>query len=281
MAGQGPPYGAHFDWRVCTRRAQWRLRRWHQSTAIVPMSVDPHAITAADAFAYDRVNLNRRPVFALAQSLSDIGGGRWRIERRWYAAGRDALCEERATWDCGHGLREVDTTAPSLQEHVSAQWDGRAFATTLSSRRTGQQPRHRMLAPPCEALTLATAPLAIAAAWPQLQAGEVLRRSYLILKVQRYAEVSLRMLHGEPETAVVEVRPTAWPLRLLFGSTRYVFAIEGLRLLRVDGLLDPRDLRRNGRWREYLGEIVFERPTSFAAFAASAAQFGRNSQETT
>jgi hypothetical protein len=218
-----------------------------------------------DALAFDRRNANRRPIFSLNQRLHTDDTESCTIVREWHAAAGCRVFRESADWHSERGLLFVCTDAPSLQETASAKIEGDHAIMRLCSPRTDMRHRdHRVkLAHP--PITLASAPLAIASAWQQLHAGEQLKRSYLVLKVQRVATVNIRLAHSDSSEAVVEVTPAAWPLRLLFGSTRFVFASGDLRLLRIDGLLDPRDYRYvpRGRWREYFGRIEFQRAIAF------------------
>jgi hypothetical protein len=222
--------------------------------------------TPPDALAFDRRNANRRPVFSLNHRLQANDSESCTVVREWHAAAGYPVFRESADWTRDHGLIAVNTDAPSLEERARAQINGNEAVMTLCSPRTGRLERHHKVTLAHPAITLASAPLAIAAAWSELREGKLLKRSYLVLKVQRVATVNMRLTQIDDAEAVVEITPAAWPLRLLFGSTRFVFAPADLTLLRVEGLLDPRDYRfvPRGRWREYFGEIVFHRAIAFA-----------------
>lgn len=224
-----------------------------------------------DALAFDRRNANRRPVFSMNHTLLAEGKESCTIVREWQAAAGYIVFHESAEWHREQGLVSVHTEAPSLEETASARIVGDKALMTLRSPRTGMRDRQHQVTLAHPPLTLASAPLAIAANWQQLCAGERIDRSYLVLKVQRVAKVHMRMARRTAEEAVVEVTPSAWPLRLIFGSTHFVFALDDLRLLRIEGLLDPRDYRYvpRGRWREYFGEIVFQRKIAFAHLFAN------------
>lgn len=61
-------------------------------------------------------------------------------------------------------------------------------------------------------------------------------------------------------------------LRWIFGSTRCIFDVGAPRLRRIERLLDPRDLKPNGRWHEYLGTIEFTQPLELSALAVQRAR---------
>lgn len=229
-----------------------------------------NAQTAAEGLAFDRALRNRRPVFGLRQTLAPEGTG-WRSERTWTGIGPEAIARETVLWD--QGLRSVQTEQHSLGEVARADVLGLEggryrLRTTLRSDRTRGQTRESTLDLPHPPVTLASLPLFVAAHWNRLAAGETLRASYLVLKVQRAATVSLALERGEAGASEVRVTPDNWLLRAIFGSTVLHMADNRPVLTRLDGLLDPRDLRPGGRWREYLGTIEWQRPWDLQALAA-------------
>ncbi len=233
----------------------------------------------ARARAYDRRNANQRAVFALAHWLEPLSAERWRIVRRWTGVGDELLTEETVHWCARQGLLKTLAHSPSMGERLEAvrRTDGDASRIRLDTLRVaaaGTEPVHRTLALSHAPLTLASAPLEIAASWSELLKGQRLRRRFLVLKVQRHAAVELRMLQTDGRRVVVEVTPVAWPLRWLFGSTHYHFDRAALALDAIDGLLDPRDRRGNGRWREYLGRIEFATPVPLRQVHESAVRLG-------
>ncbi len=233
-----------------------------------------NAPAAAEGLAFDRALRNRRPVFGLRQTLTPEGTG-WRSERTWTGIGPEPIARETVLW--ADGLQSVETDMPSLGEvaraEVLGQEGGRyRLRTTLRSDRTRGQQRESTLDLPHPPVTLASLPLFVAAHWDRLAGRETLRASYLVLKVQRAATVSLVLEPGEAGASRVRVTPQNWLLRAIFGSTVLHMAGERPVLTRLDGLLDPRDLRPNGRWREYLGTIEWQRPWDLRALAP----FGRS-----
>lgn len=220
------------------------------------------------ALAYDRRHANRRAAFALTHHLHPHAEG-WRLRRHWQGIGGESLYIESVDWHPVHGLRCVEAESPSLGEHLSARavddtGSGSAFETQRVAAR-GARPQARILRPPQRAFTLASAPLEIAAAWPALKAGARVRRSFLVLKVQRHAAVDFS-LHAQDDASVtVALTPVALPLRWWFGRTLFHFARPAFALTAIDGLLDPRDRKPNGRWHEYLGRLEFDPPLPLAA----------------
>ena len=142
-------------------------------------------------------------------------------------------------------------------------------ACTLRSPKTGAQERVRQLVLPHAAVTLASLPFLIAQHWSALAQGDALPASYLVLKVQRAATVRLqRVGPATGNELIIAATPANPVLRWIFGSTRCVFDADAPRLRRIEGLLDPRDLKPNGRWREYLGTLEFAQPLDLSALAA-------------
>lgn len=221
-----------------------------------------------EALAYDRLQRNPRPVFSLRHSLSVASNG-LHLTRVWRAVGDAALATETVHWQ--HGLQHTEATQTTLSETAQARTEGPRVQTLLSSPRTNGVQRERWLDLPHPAVTLAAMPLFIAQHWDALRAGESRLASYLVLKVQRAATVRVQRAvpKGVNDLAgqrwVVGVTPTNPLLRWIFGSTLYELHPERPELLAIDGLLDPRDLKPNGRWREYLGRIEFAEPVDLSA----------------
>jgi hypothetical protein len=223
----------------------------------------PNTTLNVRALAYDRALRNRRPVFAMSQTVNAAGKS-WQTERVWTATGPDMVALERAQKHAG--ALHVSTELPTLSEYAAADMaeevssSHTSVLTRLSSSRTRGQVRERELNIPYPLVTLATLPLFAAQNWAQLLRGEAMAASYLVLKVQRAATVDLQWLSGHPQGAHVAVTPRNWLLRAIFGSTRLFTHGDQPVFLRQEGLLDPRDLRPNGRWKEYLGVLEFETP---------------------
>lgn len=235
----------------------------------------PIPCTLNEALAFDRLQSNPRPVFALSHSLRVTPNG-LHLTRVWRAVGDAALATETVHWK--NGLQHTEAIQITLAETAQARTEGNRVETLLTSPRTNGVLRERCLDLPYPAVTLAAMPLFIAQHWDALRAGESKLASYLVLKVQRAATVRVQRKVAKglsDQHWVVGVTPTNPLLRWLFGSTLYELNTDPPELLAIDGLLDPRDLKPNGRWREYLGRIEFAKPVDLSvALTVSALQHG-------
>lgn len=232
-------------------------------------SFQPQSTSSIQAWAYDRSLRNRRPVFAMTQHVSGAGDS-WHTERTWAGAGPQTLAVESTQHH--RGALCVSTELATLNEYGaadildSAAGTGCQVFTRLRSDRTGGQVRERTLHTPYPVVTLASLPVFVARHWERLVRGQALAASYLVLKVQRAATVDVQWLSTAPQGAHVAVTPRNWLLRSIFGSTRLYVQGGAPVFTRQEGLLDPRDLRPNGRWKEYLGTLEFDQPWDLTAW---------------
>jgi hypothetical protein len=221
-------------------------------------SFNPKISLQIQALAYDRALRNRRPVFVMHQVVN-ADDKSWHTERVWTAVGSETVALERAQKYAGSV--HVSTELPTLNEYAAADFED-------SSYTSGAQVRKRDLDIAHPLVTLATLPLFIAENWQRLLSGQAIPASYLVLKVQRAATVDLRWVPNHTQGAHVAVTPRNWLLRAIFGSTRLYTQGNQPVFLRQEGLLDPRDLRPNGRWKEYLGTLEFETPWDLRSLCA-------------
>lgn len=241
----------------------------HQGTALPhrPMPTkplfDPQVSLQIQAFAYDRMLTNRRPVFEMRQ-IVNAAENSWHTERVWTAVGSDIVAREQSQKHAG--ALHISTELPTLNEYASADIAVNPSAssaqvfTRLSSDRTRGQLRERKLDIAYPLVTLGTLPLFVAENWERLLRDETMPASYLVLKVQSAATLDLQWLPKHPQGAHVAVTPRNWVLRAIFGSTRLYTQGHQPIFLKQEGLFDPRDLRSSGRWKEYLGVLEFESP---------------------
>lgn len=212
---------------------------------------------SSHAWAFDRQRLNRRPAFLMHQTLLSQAGGSWVSRREWRAVGPDLIAHETVVWR--GGLLESTCEQPPLDEVTRAVALPTGCLCTLRSSKTAGKIRDSSLVLRHPPVTLASLPLFIAQHWAELVGGTPKSASYLVLKVQRAATVQVQRVTSESQAEIVIATTPANPLlRWIFGSTLCVFDADAPRLRRVHGLLDPRDLKRNGRWQEYLGTVEFD-----------------------
>ncbi len=230
---------------------------WHG----LAVTVGPHN-TETQALAYDRRFGNRRPVYEMKHRLERHGDGPWIATREWRAAGAVTVASETVEWQ--HGLLRTTGHSPSLDESFEARIEQQACHSQLTSHKTLGQPRQRTIHLPHAPVTLAAMPLFIAQHWARLCAGQAVDASYLVLKVQRAATVRVSAGAVNAAERAVDVTPRNLLLRALFGTTSFVFAEQAPLLRRIEGLLDPRDLKPNGRWIEYLGTVEFDKPVDLS-----------------
>lgn len=227
----------------------------------------------SNALVFDRRHVNRRPVFILKHQFSGSTNGDWQCEREWQGTGSEPVVVEHSRFE--RGVLHVRSSLPSLNESSSAIAEEQGHcATTLSSHKTGGVLRRREIQLPHQAVALGTMPLFIASNWSELMYGRRLHASYLVLKVQRAATVRVEKIANnnanESETTIA-VTPTNLLFKMIFGSTLFVFAADAPRLIRIDGLLDPRDRKPNGRWHEYMGRIEYDVPIDLSVLCSSPA----------
>ena len=219
----------------------------------------------ASALAYLRANRNRRPVFAVSQTLTQTDGV-WHSYRQWTGVGTDIVAVESVTWR--EQLLSTEGEIPSIQERNAAVIEGGIAHTRLTSHRTGNLERLKRLALAHPAVTPVSLPLFMAQNWRALMNGERLRASYLILKMPWATPVTISRRDGaQPGRISIAVTPSNAILRVLFGAAVYEFDADAPRLHRIDGVLDPRDRKTLGGWREYLGSVEFETPLDLTALA--------------
>lgn len=107
------------------------------------------------AFAFDRQNANKRPIFSMRQSLFFDQHGHCQSERIWQGAGEQIVCKESVTWN--NGLVSVSIDSSSINESSRATRNthlpGHSLDTFLNSSITKHKPRSRNLTIPFEPVT--------------------------------------------------------------------------------------------------------------------------------
>lgn len=212
------------------------------------------------ASVHDRRHHAGRAIFDYRLQISQSGEQQFQASRHWQGvAGAPPVALEQLAWSAAAGLQHASYEQPHLQESASLQLQAGAAHTRLRSHRTGYREQERLLALPRPPVTLLSALFEIARHWPALRAGKPLQLAYAVLKVQAQTGVTLR-LQQQGGHSVVQLMPDNWFWRLLFGATVFHFAGDKPRLTAIDGLLEPRDLNRRGKYIEYLGRVDFAAP---------------------
>lgn len=217
----------------------------------------PNAIETAQV-----VNLkheSERIMFEYQLSVKSLDDGKFEAERIWQGLADPYIAKETVIWCPKEGLQHVAMHQPHLNESGTLTINGTQGRSDLSSQKTKYNQKSKSLAFAKRPCTLLSIPFEIVHHWQQLLAGDTLYFDYTVLKVQAHTGVSLKM-HTEGEYKVVSVTPETWFWRLLFGSTDFYFEGEAPKLVKIVGLLEPRDRNLRGKYVEYLGRAVFKKP---------------------
>jgi len=218
---------------------------------------------ATHAQVFNQKHLNERIMFKYQLSVRMLDGGKCEAERIWYGLDADFLAKERIVWCPENGLQEATMLQPHLNESGTLLVNGQQGQSDLSSQRTQFNLNSKSLTfakCPCTMLSI---PFEVMHHWQQLIAGETLHLDYAVLKVQAHTGVSLTMF-TEGKYKVVSVTPEKWFWRLLFGSTKYYFEGDAPKLVKIIGLLEPRDRNSRGKYVEYLGRAIFDNTLDFS-----------------
>lgn len=216
----------------------------------------PAQMLEARAYAFDRRHASKRPLWQTSFSFHREGDVVL-CERRTVGFDQALICEESASYSLKEGfVTQARSYHPYLDEQAAltvrrvdegryeAQYD--LAVQGAVSRRVEQ----------------VFAPLIPVSAMPiyavhhrdalRRQGAQIIR--YPVLKVKRSAAIRIKI--GETSgCSEVLATPTNLLLRALFGTTSFRFD-AGMDLFQsYNGVLDPRDRRRNGRWFEYRGSI--------------------------
>lgn len=184
------------------------------------------------------------------------------LERRFLGAGGHLVSRECAVLNADGGVSHVQTDHPFLNEscdaHAKPMDNGEGWRVKYHLERDGNvSEREETIRHPL--LSLSALPWLIASQKDQLMSGQAVLMTYPVLKVQRSATVRLWLVPAEGLTQVL-VSPTNPILQLIFGSTKVALNDDLTEWHGYEGLLDPRDRKANGRWRDVLGRIEFEDP---------------------
>ena len=218
----------------------------------------------ASAKSYDLTLQNPRPTFSMTMSLSVDNQSVLHICRKWFAVGQDPVATETLAWAVANGLHRLEMAQPSLNEtgllfHKSGEGE-----FVLNSPKTHLQRKTKTNRFSHEPASLLSIPCEVAKRWDALKAGEVFYFDYVVLKVQAHTKIKVQA-RGENNLLVVKVTPAAWFWRLVFGSTRFYFDKDKPELRKITGLIEPRDKKHNGKYKEYLANVELEQGLDLSA----------------
>jgi len=175
------------------------------------------------------------------------------------------IAMETALWSPEAGLLQATMHQPHLDESASLDINHDSSTSVLNSKKTNYQQNIKQLTFTRRPCTLLSILFEITHHWTPLLAGEVVSFDYAVLKVQAHTGVSLRM-QKQGSYRVVSVTPNNWFWRMLFGSTNYYFQGDVPALVKIEGLLEPRDRNLRGKYVEYLGRSIFDNPVDLSIF---------------
>lgn len=217
--------------------------------------------------ALDLKKQSSRPEFNFLLHAERKPGGEFELKRSWFGAGAEPVAQETSLWDQS-GLIQASMAQPHIHEQASVSCTGRRCQMVLSSRKKQADQRQKTVLTPYPAVTLLSVICDIAANWDSLLQGNPLIRSYLVLKVQAYTGVRLTATR-QNGLVHVAMTPLNWFWRAIFGATEFVFKAGHPVLLAINGLIEPRDIARSGRYVEYLASCTLSEPVDLSLLQTS------------
>ncbi len=223
--------------------------------------MDSETIITAVGKAYDANYQSLRPIFSCKVSYRK-DNDRIVSRRVWSGISSKVVANETLVWSEQDGLISAGMCHPYLREEGSLNRDDNNVRFLLSSHKTQYKQKARTMSIDKLFVTLLSMPLEIARNWEQLMAGIQFDRNYAVLKVQNHTAVRFRM-DDEDHQSIVSVTPLNPVWRYIFGSLRFLF-VKGRPLLKeIHGLIEPRDHKRNGKYKEYVATFKFDIPLDF------------------
>jgi hypothetical protein len=224
--------------------------------------------TTQKAQVFNQKHQSERVMFEYQFSVQSLADGKFEAERVWQGLAVPYIAKESIIWCPKEGLQHVAMHQPHLNESGNLTVKGTEACCDLSSKKTQFKQKSKSLHFTNRPCTLLSIPFEVMHHWQQLVAGETLYFDYTVLKVQAHTGVSLKM-RTEGKYKVVSVTPEKWFWRLLFGATDYYFEGKTAKLVKIIGLLEPRDRNLRGKYVEYLGRAVFNKAVDFSMFKES------------
>jgi len=208
--------------------------------------------------AYDVSYQSLRPIFSATISYQKISD-KIIAKRVWSGIGSEPVAQETLVWSEQSGLLSAGMCQHYLHEEAEIEKNANELRFLLSSHRT--EYNHKILIKYVEKIvvTLLSMPLEIVKHWEQLIAGEPFDCSYAVMKVQNHTAVSVKM-ESDSLQSVVSVTPRNPVWRYIFGSMKFVFEKNRPLLKEIHGLIEPRDHKKNGKYKEYVGTLMLDTP---------------------
>ncbi|RRS10039.1 hypothetical protein EAG18_03670 [Pseudoalteromonas sp. J010] len=213
----------------------------------------------------NKKHLNSRTMFAYSLQIDALTGGHFKARRSWKSASDEEIAVEEVVWCQQHGLVSAQMSQPHLQEKGHLEVNQFKGTSVLSSYRTKHSEKKKPLIFANSPCTLLSVPFEIAKHWQDLMQGKRIHLDYTVLKVQAHTGITLHKKDTDSST-VISVTPKKWFWRLLFGSTDFHYEKGSQRLIKIDGLLEPRDRNIKGKYVEYLGLARFDKAIDFGFF---------------
>jgi hypothetical protein len=220
--------------------------------AVAPRSPAPtkaaHTRTAKVRAAHDPEG---RVLFVVEQTAV-VSGSTVELARQFFGVERELVYAETCRLRDG-GVVSHEARLPFLREATRLRVEGEQVEFRLERAGRVRVAEQRVRGP---IVLLSTLPWLAQANWDALGRGERLWAYFAVPKVLRCAPVTLRTVartRTDFAGKTVAATPVNPLLRWLFGSTTVDLSADGRAWFGFSGLIEPRDLRRNGRWQEYLG----------------------------
>lgn len=216
-------------------------------------------IGQANAEVTNNRHINPRLIFEYSLTIEKLDNGFLKAKRIWQGTGNRKIAIEEVLWCPKNGLQFASMNHPDLSEEGCLQVNSNHGNARLNSYKTKYREKEKNLnfiTSPC---TLLSVPFEITKHWDALMNGTKVELDYTVLKVQAHTGVTLQKRNFK-DKLVISVTPKKWFWKMLFGSTDFHFNTETHDLEKIDGLLEPRDRNRKGKYVEYLGLATFDTP---------------------
>ncbi len=220
--------------------------------------MDSDIIITATGKAYDTGYQSMRPIFSSEISYQKINESVVGT-RVWSGVTGEAVAKEMLVWSERDGLLRASMCQHYLREEGELERDGNKVQFMLSSHKTQYNQRTCNMRINKLLVTLLSMPLEIVRNWEQLKAGESFDRSYAVLKAQNHTGVRFKM-DDDNHQSIVCVTPLNPVFRFIFGSLKFVFEPGRPLLKEIFGLIEPRDHKVNGKYKEHIAFFRFDTP---------------------